>query len=433
MVRGDAAERCGRPEQGPLSGRCRTAGCLVRAPLLVLFALFLFTPLLQAQSWNRAIFRNDEIEPRDFRFNEEYFLNIFSYQPPPEWDEAFEASDKAYLLTAGSLRSDEFYIREQLRIHLPMVEELHFHYDLLQDEDFDTRYWRQRVALLSPVHEQWSVYATGEGTALKEDNDVGIGAIYRRDTHDWWELQLTSVDFNEAKGKEGRNFPQSAYGLLLANEVPLGEMLHAGADLQFQLPMTLEDFEGDLTFRYVKRLYGAHVEWQPGEESSWRLFVTAEDTGKSSTWISTPEEDQDLARNAYRTGIEHQWTLSASQPVRCRTGLQYFHFRERSLFPGAPSADEKHERDEYLLFGGVSVEAWEKIYLVPAVYLEYVSQNELFPTEPDRNERFNGFQGKLSGAIEWRPRETLRLVINPNIDLDQLQWGGGNVQFIVTF
>jgi hypothetical protein len=401
--------------------------------LLVLHLLLLFQGLGSAQSWNRAVFRGDEIEPRDFTFNDEYFLNLLSYRPWPDMLSAWSASEVGYLLTVGSVRSDEFYLHQEAKIHHPVMEGFRFHYDLLQHEDFDSRYLRQRPALVFPVHPSWTLYALGEGQALKEDNDLGVGAFYHPGPGHRWEVQFTAVDFSEDKGKEGRHFRRDAYGVLLKNEIPLGEDLSVGSGIELQLPLTLVDPGEDLRFRFHKRLYDGFLRWRTGEQSELVLEVSAEAAGKESEYTAPAPADQRLDRNAFRSGMEYRFNLEEPFPARCRTGFDYFHFRERSRFPGSAISDEKLERNEFTLYGALSYALGGRCYFRPALYIDYVSHNRLFPMDNFRNDRFNGIQSKLSTALEIRFKETVRLVINPNLDLDQMNWGGGNVQFIALF
>ena len=48
-------------------------------PWLRTLALSIFMALAAATP-SEAIFRFDEIEPRDFRYSDEYFLNVYSYR-----------------------------------------------------------------------------------------------------------------------------------------------------------------------------------------------------------------------------------------------------------------------------------------------------------------------------------------------------------------
>lgn len=403
-----------------------------KSGLILLLLLSLLNGALFGQSWNRAVFRNDEIEPRDFDFNEEYFLNIQSYRIHPGWDSLWNGYDKGFRLTVGSLRSDEFYIHQEVKLHFEGTEWLWFHYDLLQDEDYDTRYLRHRAALVFPVHEEWTVYGIGEGTATKEDNDIGAGAIYRPRPGDEWEVQITAVDFAEDKGKENRHYSMDAYGLLFKNDVALSDSVSVGASVQLQLPMTLVDPGDTLEFHFRKKLYDGHLKWRLAEDAGLTFYAGAEETKKNAQYFLPVDPDQRLGRNSWLAGMEYLWPCDLFH-ADGMAGVKYFHFRERSFFPELIGPDEKHQRDEFMLYGGLAWEVSEKVIFRPTVYLEYVSQNELYPEKPDWNDRFNGFAGKASGAFEIRIKDTIRLTINPNFDLDDLDWGGGNVQFIAVF
>lgn len=404
-----------------------------RTLLLLAAFLVLSGVTLEAQSWNRAVFRGDEIDPRDFEFNKEYFLNLTSYRVAPDWEELHKANDRAYLVNVGSVRSDEFYLYQDLKVHLDVNEKARFHFDFLQHEDFDTRFLRNRVGLVFPLHENWSAFASGEGTSFKEDNDIGAGVIYRRGLHDWWELQITAVDFSERKGKNDRRFSKDPYGLLLRNEIPLSDKIFIGTGVELQLPMTLVDPGEDLEFHFDKGLCDAYVRWRLGETEEVRFFVAAEETEKQTEYESTPIDDQKLSRHSFRGGAEYYWRSDVPIEADYHVGCHYFHFRERSLFPGESVEDERHRRDESTVYGGLAIEIMDDVFLRPALYVDYVSQIELFNNNPRRNDRYHGIQSKLSGLVEIRFEDTIRLTINPNLDVDQMNWGGGNIQFIAIF
>ncbi|MHC4944645.1 MAG: hypothetical protein ACYTG7_16625 [Planctomycetota bacterium] len=401
----------------------------------LLFFLFLlpFEPLL-AQSWNRAVFRDDEKEPRDFSYNDEYFLNLHSYQPAPDWESMWESGERGYLISLGSVRSDEFYLRQEVKFHGPISESFGFHFDLLQDEDFDTRFLRNRVAVTFTPHEEWTIYALGEGTAAKEDNDIGIGTIHSSDALGMWEVQLTAVDFNEDKGQQGREFRDDAYGLLVKNRISLSENLSLGGGIDYQLPMTLVEPVETLKFRFDKRQYHGWLRWRTGDESSLRLAVKGEVTSKNTQYQRpAPPSDQRLNRNAFKSNMEFMWLWEQFYDARCYLGFQYFHYWERSRFPEQQQDSIKEERDEFTFYGGPSIEIHEQVFFKPTFFLDYVSRNLLLLADPSRNDRYNGFQGKLSGIFELRFKDTVRLVIHPALDLDKMNWGGGNIQFIAFF
>ena len=403
-----------------------------KSGVCLLLFLFPFLGTLDAQSWNKAVFRNDEIEPRDFDFNEEYFLNILSYRITPSWKSLWNEYDKGFLSTIGSLRSDEFYMQQEVKLHFEGTERLWFHYDLLQDEDYDTRYLRHRAAIAYHAGEKWTVYGIGEGTPTKEDNDIGAGAIFRPMPGDEWEVQITAVDFAEDKGKNNRHYGVDAYGLLFKNETALSDDVFIGGAVQLQLPMTMNDPGDSLEFHFRKKLYDAHLTWFLSDEQNLTFYTGAEETKKDAIYFPAVDPDQRLGRNSWQAGVEYlgPWDLFHADGM---AGVKYFHFRERSLFPEFVGPDEKHQRDEVTIYGGLAWTVSERVVFRPAVYLAYVSQNELFPEDPRRSERFNGFAGKASGTLEIKIKETIRLAINPNFDLDDLDWGGGNVQFIAVF
>jgi len=406
--------------------------------LRLLWLIFVFfgilSGILQGQSWNRAVFRGDEIDPRDYEYNDEYFLNVLSYQLPPFWRETWNQGKRGYRLTIGSVRSDEFYLQQELKVHLDLTEELEFQFDLIEDEDFDTRYRRNRAGLIYAFHEKWKSYAFVEGTALKEDNDLMFGAIFEPADGHWWELQYTGVDFNERKGKEDREFTEDARGVLLRNEIPIFGGLSWETLIQLQLPMELVDPGEDLDLRFRKRLYEGGLRWRLASGETLRFFVSGEDSGKTKDdQAAFMPSDQDLDRQALRAGSECWWRGSYPFGADYHVGCSFFHFDERSVFPDDRAENEKHERDEFTVYGGLAFPVTELFWVRPALYIDYVRQSRVFRNDIIRNDRFHGIQSKLSGALEIRFSDTISLVINPNLDVDQMNWGGGNVQFIAMF
>lgn len=406
----------------------------MRVLLGFLTAVMMLAAPLAAQSWNRAIFRNEEFDPRDFEYNEEYFLNVKSYEVWPGWERVWAGSDKGYLASLGSVRSDEFYLRQEVKLHLDVVERTRFHWDFMQDEDFDTRYLRNRAALTYAPHETLTVYGTAEGTQFKEDNDVGAGGIYRWGARDWLELQLTAVDFNDSKGKEGREWETNAYGVLVRNEITLAAGVFCGGGIQLQLPMELTDPGEDIdTFRFRKSLYDAYLACRPGDGSELLFYVNAELTGKNRRNIVDVTETRRLDRDALRAGVQYFWMGEPPVEPECLAGLDYFRFRESSVYRDAPLDDWDHDRDEFMVYGAVTVPVKDKLLFRPALYLDYVSQNDLYRNDPRLNERDNGIQAKINGAFEIVFKETIRMVINPTLDLDDMAFGGGNLQFVALF
>jgi len=219
--------------------------------------------------------------------------------------------------------------------------------------------------------------------------------------------------------------------LLLRNELPLFDDLALGGSIELQFPLTLVDPGEDLRFR--KTLYGGSLRWHMDEQSELVLELSANESGNQMQYSASLPADRRLKRHAFRSGLEYRFLMETPFTANCRMGFDYFHFKEHLFHPEGGTTGTRLARYEYTFYGGLSYSILEKVNFMPALYIDYVSHNRLFPEEALRNDRYNGIQSKLSTALEIRFTEMVRLVINPNVDLDQMNSGGGNVQFIALF
>ena len=95
-----------------------------------------------------AIFRFDEIDRRSFRYNRDYFLNIFSYRQRLSHRWRFADSSLGYDITAGSLDNDDLYQLQRARVRVPLADFMHAGFAYEEWEDYDARYTRNEVEVI---------------------------------------------------------------------------------------------------------------------------------------------------------------------------------------------------------------------------------------------------------------------------------------------
>lgn len=266
---------------------------------------FLATLLFTAPA-ARGEFRGDEVGPRSFEYNDEYFLNVFSYRQrlthrwawgnaaSPRWRWFWGDTALGYDVTAGSLRSDELYLRQQAVVRLPWSNHVTGEYRFVEDEDYDSRYRRNEVEVLvrlfrpayalplldtlgrTPLPD--GLFFGGQGLldAEKEHADIGWVLGWRGE---WLglRLDLVQVDYwynqkNKVGGeyeREPLTFRAKAGALLLEGDL---ELL---AWFQDDLPTTLRLPQDSLTFRYRKQEAGVAARWQvsPGVRADVQAAV----------------------------------------------------------------------------------------------------------------------------------------------------------------
>ncbi|MBX3472598.1 MAG: hypothetical protein KF878_37580 [Planctomycetes bacterium] len=267
---------------------------------------FFLATLLFAAPAARGEFRGDEVRPRSFDYNDEYFLNVFSYRQrlthrwawgnaaSPRWRWFWGDTALGYDVTAGSLRSDELYLRQQAIVRLPWSNHVTGEYRFVEDEDYDSRYRRNEVEVLvrlfrpayalplldtlgrTPLPD--GLFFGGQGLldAEKEHADIGWVLGWRGE---WLglRLDLVQVDYwynqkNKVGGeyeREPLTFRAKAGALLLEGDL---ELL---AWFQDDLPTTLRLPQDSLTFRYRKQEAGVAARWQvsPGVRADVQAAV----------------------------------------------------------------------------------------------------------------------------------------------------------------
>ncbi len=392
----------------------------------------MFLPSAFGQDWNRATFRGDEIDGRPFELSDSYFLDLLSFSPSSGTSEVWARSDNGIRWSGGSIRTDEFTFDHELRIRqpIPAAPGLYLRFGYLESEDFDSRYRRVRAGFEQEVLGRGTrVSVLFEGTQLKQDNDFIFGAVH--EAGPWRaEASFTAVDINEDKGKDGRKFPRDPYATHLAVDWTPATAWTFGLTWDAQLPMTILEPVEDRRFSLRKMQPRMRAAWRLGRADRLQLVARAEFSRSRRLTLSTGEE-LDREREFYWPSFE--WRHFEASGIETVVGLRWLRLHEGDRrFQNRP-LERRFERREVQLSGGLQIPVGEPWWFSPTLWLDWVELRAETPLNPSGTEHERGLEAKLGTALEWRGSSSIRIVVNPTFDLGSVEFGGGNLQVVLSF
>lgn len=274
-----------------------------------------------------AQFRQDEVEPRDYRYRDDHFISVFTYTPrlSHRWAWGW-ASDElrrwwwshpavGYAVSAGSVSNDDLWVYQGAIVRLPLGDHLSGEYRFLQEEDYDSRYLRNEVELLvrlfrpgpslgyslggTPAEDGLFLGALGLIDADKEFADVGVVGGWRGE---WLGLRLDLIAPDYFYNEKAEDFAEYRRRPITLRAKVGARLRHPDLELtawwDHDLPLELrQPAEDDLRFRFRQFTGGAGVRWGVGEGVRWDLQVWGERTRKRRR-TTDPLRNDDTDREA---------------------------------------------------------------------------------------------------------------------------------------
>ncbi len=410
-----------------------------------------------------AIFRFDEVRPRDFDFNVDHFLNVFSYRERLTHRWRWQDAAMGYRVTAGSLTSDELYLSHEAVVRVPFAGPLGAEYRFVETEDYDARWARHEVELAlrfarpdyrlalpatlgrTPPLDGFFVGGLGLLDADKEFSDVGL-ILGWHDGRKGLRLDVISPDFfYEGKADAGSEYTSAPYTFRARGDVALlGGDLWAQAWVEHDLPLRLVlPQDGDLVFRYRQTQAGLDVRWRaaPGV----RLDVTAwgERTRKRRRAFSRPADSDTVDREAFKgwaaAEVDVAPALASSSRARDVVLLgAHVHLLDEDTDALVAARDQVQRRGEaYLELGYVlglpSPHAELEWGLRAQAQNGFLGLRDV-REETGRHRVTEKFLSKLGLGLELVFREDLVMgFLQFTFRVDDLTFGGGNVQVMMRF
>lgn len=379
----------------------------------------------------RESFRGDEIDDRNFRYADEYFLNVLSFRHLSSSDAIWTAHTKGYRLALGSVTSNEFFLDQEAKFDVELGANIALHYRFVQAEDYDSRYFRHLVGLSYRFSDVVRPYAYTQLSGFKEDIDVGGGLLMAVKPV---QLNLGFVfpqAFLNTKSRTDERFERQAVGLGLVATLPVADRWKITVRLFQNFPLELEAPREARTFQFRRFVYGTDIAYRIDATSGLRWAVHGEDTEKEREFLAPQNVDNaHMTRFALRSTLiySHAWPSG----TLLDTGIFFHRLREPTRFPLAPARTVRRERTEVLLFGQASWRVWKDLLFVPGLFLGYVEALDRRPPSapPETND---SVQAKVSLGLAYRFSEYAYLQLQPTFDLDQPRFGGGGANFVATF
>ncbi|MEM7165169.1 MAG: hypothetical protein AAF581_06865 [Planctomycetota bacterium] len=423
-------------EDNNMQTQDRTAAAsssLIPFTIAALLALTVWPGLANAQD-PEPFRRDDEVAGRDFQYNELSFLHRFSYRYRPASDWSWSRHRQGYRGTGGSVRSDELYVEQELRKRLELDSSLFFDFRHRVSEDFDGRYDRTLTGVGLRLRDSWSVTLLADIVGNKGDIDTHLETAWTGEQH---HLRLALVlpdTVVNSKGDVDR-YSQAPYTAF----AEFGWLHDSGVeyDIWFNAnPHTrLERPKDSLDFAYDRYSAGTRLRMPVG--GTWWLHADAAGETSGRTWnpfpgaTATDLNDRSLQRKHWELNAELHKPLHAN--VDGWIGLRYFRFEERDRRPQAPLVNGSITLRETMAHLGVVWRVRESVTLWPGLYGQFANSRYGFPGNPAESDNDASFRGKLAVPIEVRFERPAVLTINPTFRLDDLRFGGANVQFEAYF
>ena len=433
---------------------------------LICFALVSAGELVCAQE-EGATFRFDEIAPRDFEYNDEYFISVLNYTQRLSHRWTYEDAAVGYTVTAGSLSSDELYLYQRAKVRFPLSDLLSVEYRYVEWEDYDARFQRHEVeALVRLLREDFSLplgqtlgqtppadglFFGGQGVldAEKEFADIGLVLGYRNRT---WGLRCDALApdfFFNSKNGERAEYTSGAYTLRTKGWLSLcgGDLkLEAWSNHDLPLNLVLPERSGGLVFRYRQVRAGFNARWTPRYDLRFDLRLRAEQTQKRrNAQDPDPLLSDRVDREALRLDVQSEfdvgslWGAGASSPTDTWVfSLQVHLFNELTRRPRQPLNRDTLRRQEtyaevaYLLAIPSPGPAY-RFALRASALAGFLSWRDVAP-RLNRHRVTEKLLCKLAGGFEvgfLKDRATAYFQFTWRAD-DQT-FGGGNVQVQFSF
>ena len=380
----------------------------------------------------RESFRGDEIDDRNFKYTNEYFLNVFSFRHLTSSDDIWTAHTKGYRLAMGSTTSDEFFLDHEAKVDAELGARTTLHYRFVQAEDYDSRFVRNLVGLSHSFSRVIGAYGYTQLNGFKADIDAGGGLLI---TTAPVKLNL-GFAFPQAllntKSETGERFERQAFGLGLAATVPVTDRWTVSVRLFENFPLVLERPQEALTFRFRRFVYGLGIEGRLDATSRIRWAVYGENTAKEREFSAPRSGDNTrVSRFALRSSLVYSRAWQGGTLLDA--GVLFQRFYEPTRFPLAPGRTVIRERTEAFLFAQLAWHVWKGLFLVPGLFSGPVEAIDRRPNAVAPETGGRSLQAKASVGIAYRFSDQAYLQLQPTFDLDQRRFGGAGPNFVAAF
>jgi len=395
-----------------------------------------------------ASFRGDEFGVRDYAYDSDDFMALVSYFHPLEDRLLYERAETGLRGTVGSIATDDFYIDIAGKISFTFAERFTLRYRIIQDEDLDSRYLRNVIEGEIVLGAGFFVAAGGEMTQEKAVIDVSGGLGWRSEGGWLARVDYVATDLFQFKSKdvEYEERPMCIQGRVA---VPVTDAVTVTAWVATTPRFRLESQGGaygeedPFRFSFEKHKVGGRVDADLGDAG--RLGVRGEFERARKSTILTGAPDPNAPPDAAFTTVAVERKLlfaEALHAIPLREAKDELEWGLYSILLDEPNDFADDARDARIRTFQLMAKlryAWRPLddlpwaRFSPALYVGWVDLERGADVTGVPTDRVREVQAKINLAIDLLPSEKVRIVLNPTFRIDEPQFGGGNVQVVLTF
>jgi hypothetical protein len=397
-------------------------------------------------------FRRDELEGRNFEYEDMSFLHRFSYRFRPGWSDEWQNRPEGFRITSGSVTTDEMYVVSELRKHFDFGDRVFGELRYLRNEDFDSRYDRFLTGLGLKFLDNWAFGLYSDIVAEKENVDLQFELSWQEaaaqtltsddivhEDKDRFRLAFIVVDrFFNQKTDEG-HYNKRPYTVFAEyHYVPQPKsFMYAWFNWSPELKLALEQEAS--TYRYQQMAAGARVK-VPVAEKTALYFSARHESGERELSTFSPQPDiapqkfpvHDIDRSSNIFDVE--FTHDLTPTMQLWGGARYMYLSETNSVASHEQSEGELLRREPIIFSGVLLQLSDSVVFWPGVYLDFLNnQDSITPADedPDTDDdaKSSAVVGKVGLPIEYHlPKHKAKILIDPTLEFPRRIFGGLNVQ-----
>ena len=377
-------------------------------------------------------FRRDEIKGRDFEYSDESFLHRFNYRLRTDWQRLWDGEREGFVITAGSVRSDELYVVNLLRKTIPFDNRFFGVLRYERSEDFDSRYDRFLTGAGVNLGAGWALSLMGDVVAEKADIDPQVELTWNDGAGNRFRFAFLAVDhFYNEKTDEHRRYERQPYTWFVEGKWQATERLAVSAWVNWNPELVLE-LQNDGEFKYEQFMQEVAAAWVLN--SNWELFGSVGSQYGYRRLTSVEHAAPVIERlDRYNAVVTFETQRKYSTGLKSFHGAHYFFLEEKGEYREMLPAGGPRERHEYMVYGGLIWQASNTVVLAPGLYLDFINNHE---TDEDEHERWlsrHRMLGKLAIPVEYHFSPRAMMTWNTTMELHKASFGGFNMQFLLLF
>ena len=383
---------------------------------------------------NRAIWLGFEEEGlgRDYVQDAEYFIDRASYVDTPPWWQAgsLDPFRNRVSIAGGSVSADELTLENSTQFGLDVGKGFTFRAQQIGSENQTTRFQRFAVGFDVETTSSSSLIFQLEGDAAKARADVSFGAELARTESSAHRVLFTLTDWSDGKSTVFE-YDTKPYGLMFAGYYGVPSGVQFAYDLSAQLPFEERNIDSGTVFEMQRAIGRAELRVPLGPGNRLVFGFEGELTAKENRPTapnSLVRENTDISRGRLRA----EWWRSPGDGMDTSIGFWLHSLDEDYVRPNNPAETNRVRRREAGLTARMRVPLSDSWTVEPYILGGQVKLEDRTGGAPGDLD-FDGFQGKFGVPLLFRFSDSAFLRVDLSMQLDELAFGGGAIQFQANF